>query len=198
MRSSSSLRRCRPPYRPLLLERLESRVVPGFLAPLAFDTGSSPWSVAVGDFNGDGKPDLAVANEGDLGVGDYGNVSILLGNGDGTFQSAHNIVAGKNPVSIVVGDFNGDGRLDIAVANNGINIQGGWLPGNVSVLLGNGDGTFQDHVDYPTGSGPVSVATGDFNGDGKLDLAVAALAGILSPPLRVSRTLDGRSGRSGL
>src|SRR5438552_14328281 len=65
MRSSSSTRRCRPPYRHLLLERLESRVVPGFLAPLAFDAGSFPHSVAMGDFNGDGHLDLAVANYGD-------------------------------------------------------------------------------------------------------------------------------------
>jgi hypothetical protein len=79
MRSPPSTRRCRRPYRILLLERLESRVVPGFLAPLAFDTGSLPVSVAVGDFNGDGRLDLAVANF-------YSdNVSVLLGNGDGRF-----------------------------------------------------------------------------------------------------------------
>jgi hypothetical protein len=75
-----------------------------------------------------------------------------------------------------VGDFNRDGHVDLVVANNGINVAGGWLPGTVSVLLGNGDGTFQTHVDYATGTGPNSVAVGDFNGDSKLDVAVAAQA----------------------
>ena len=73
----------------LTLERLESRVVPGFLAPLSFDAGTVPESVAVGDFNGDGTLDLAVANYRSA------NVSVLLGNGDGTFQAARNYAAGS-------------------------------------------------------------------------------------------------------
>jgi hypothetical protein len=76
MRPSLSPRRCRRPFRHLLLERLESRVVPSFLAPLAFDAGSSPYAVAGGDVNGDGRLDLVVANWGS------GNVSVLLGNGE--------------------------------------------------------------------------------------------------------------------
>src|SRR6267143_1107003 len=72
---------------------------------------------------------------------------------------------GRNPTSVTAGDFNGDGKLDLAVTNEGSN--------NVSVLLGNGDGTFQAAVSYPAGSGPVSVTSGDFNGDGKADLVVA-------------------------
>src|SRR2546428_586060 len=123
---SPSTRRCRRPFWHLLLERLESRVVPGFLAPLAFDAGVSPLSVAVGDFNGDGHLDLAVANS------DSDNVSVLLGNGDGSFQTARNFPTGSLPRSVAVGDFNGDGHLDLAVANN-------TVPGTVSVLLGNGD-----------------------------------------------------------
>jgi VCBS repeat protein/FG-GAP repeat protein len=139
-----------------------------------YPVGTNPKAVVIADFNGDRKLDIAVANSGDPAVGDAGNVSILLGNGDGTFQPAHDVTAGKNPWSISVGDFNGDGYLDLVVANNGMNVTGGWLPGTVSVLLGNGDGSFQTHVDYPTGTGPTSVAVADFNGDSRLDLAVAA------------------------
>ena len=115
--------------------------------------------MAVGDFNGDGKADLAVANYGS------DNVSVLLGNGNGTFQAAVNYAAGTSPHSVAVGDFNGDGKADLAVANYGSN--------NVSVLLGNGNGTFQAAVNYAAGTSPCSVAVGDFNGDGKADLAVA-------------------------
>ncbi len=146
----------------------------GFKSAVSYPVGTAPLAVAVGDFNGDGKPDLAVANAGNPQIGDDGNVSVLLGNGDGTFQAALNVAAGKNPFSIAVGDFNGDGRPDVVVANNGINPAGGWLAGTVSILLGNGDGTFQDHLDYAVGIGPESVAVGDFNGDQVLDLVVAA------------------------
>jgi len=125
--------------------------------------GSGPDSVAVGDFNGDGKLDLAVANSGS------NDVSVLLGNGDGTFQTAlYSPLVGVNPVSVAVGDFNGDGKLDLVVVNSFSN--------NVSVLLGNGDGTFQTALDFDTGAGPVSVAVGDFNADGRLDLVVANFA----------------------
>ena len=140
----------------------------GFKPPVSYPVGTSPVAVGVGDFNGDAKIDLAVANAGDPTLADDGNVSILLGNGDGTFQPAQNLSAGKNPFSIAVADFNGDGRLDVVVANNG--------SGTVSVLLGNGDGTFQIHVDYATATGPNSIAVADFNSDGRPDLAVAAWA----------------------
>jgi hypothetical protein len=88
-----------------------------------------------------------------------------LGNGDATFQAAPTYATGTTPVAEAVGDFNGDGNLDLAVVNQGSN--------TVSVLLGNGDGTFQAAVNYTVGNSPDAIAVGDFNGDGKLDLAVA-------------------------
>jgi uncharacterized repeat protein (TIGR01451 family) len=123
--------------------------------------GNLPGSIAVGDFNGDGKLDLAVANAGS------DNLTILLGNGDGNFTATGSSPGtGNGPQSIGVGDFNGDGKLDLAVAN--------YQSSNVTVLLGSGDGTFTPATSSPTvGCLPTSLAAGDFNGDGKLDLAVA-------------------------
>ena len=130
-----------------------------FAAATNFAAGSNPFSVAVGDFDGDGKQDLALA---DLTSND---VSILLGNGDGTFSAPTNFAAGTAPESAAVGDFNGDGKQDLAVANAFSN--------DVSILLGNGDGTFSGPTNFAAGVSPISVAVGDFNSDGKRDLAVA-------------------------
>jgi hypothetical protein len=141
-----------------------------FQAPRAFSAGANPWFVAVADFNGDGLLDLAVANFDPLGSG---TVSVLLGNGDGTFQAARNFPVGDKPTSVVVGDFNGDGIPDLAVANYALS----GTP-SVSVLLGNGNGTFQTARNFAAGSYPYSVAMGDFNGDGIPDLAVAGVGGV--------------------
>jgi hypothetical protein len=127
----------------------------------SFATVGYPTAVAAGDFNGDGKTDLAVAClNGNVGV-----VSVLLGNPDGSFQTHVDYATGLYPKAVVVADFDGDGKLDIATANNDDN--------SISILLGNGDGTFKPHVDYAAGNGPLSIVVGDFNHDGKLDLAVA-------------------------
>jgi hypothetical protein len=154
----------------VLLE-LEHRVLPSFIAPRVLDAGLYPDFVAVGDFNGDGIPDLAVVNGGNT-FGQGGGVSVLLGNGDGSFQAPRTFAAGSNPQSVAVGDFNGDGKLDLAVADYGDIFRQGQ---GVSVLLGNGDGSFQAPRSFDAGgSGSVSVAIGDFNGDGKLDLVTTS------------------------
>jgi hypothetical protein len=183
--------------------------------------GFEPTALATYDFNGDGHEDLAVTSTNASGQG--GNVSILLGNGDGTFQPAISTPTGNLPVSVVVTNFHNGlagSNVDVAVSNQNddsisifqINSDGtfstssssptviqlptGYKPaglttgeftgsgftdlavadeGNdtVSVLLGNGDGTFQTRADYTTGNSPIFVTTGDFNGDSITDLAIA-------------------------
>ncbi len=136
-----------------------------------YGTGPAPTSAAVGDFNGDGIPDIAVANQGTAPNYADGSVTILLGNGDGTFTVAGTYPAGYESNAMSVGDFNGDGILDIVVANFGI--PGSGANGDVSVLIGNGDGTFQAAVHYQAGTGPSSAEVGDFNGDGIPDVVVS-------------------------
>jgi hypothetical protein len=142
------------------LERLEDRTVPGFLGPVNYAVGSNPLAVATGDFNGDGRADLVTANS------DKGSVSVLSGNGDGTFQAARTFRAGVAPFSVVVGDLNGDGKMDIVTAN----------ANDVSALLAQADGNFQAAKPIDVGGNPLSVAVGDFNADGMLDLAVTSQA----------------------
>jgi hypothetical protein len=121
--------------------------------------GSNPISMAVGDFNRDNRADLVVANQ-------SGGVSVLLGNGDGTFQTPVPYSTGGSPTSVAIGDFNRDGVADLAVG----------VSTGVSVLLGNADWTFQSAINYPAGSGGVSsLAVADFNGDGIADIVAGSL-----------------------
>jgi hypothetical protein len=130
-----------------------------FQTPMGnYPVGFNQESVAVGDFNGDGKADLAVA------INDSSNVAVLLGNGDGTFQCPGFFAVGTNPHFIAIGDFNGDGKPDLVTAN--------YADNDVSLLLGNGDGTFGPTTNLAVGMNPTWLAVADFNGDGKADLAV--------------------------
>jgi len=145
-------------------------------AATSYPVDQYPWGVIVKDVNGDGKPDLIVANEcasGSNCQNSTGSVSVLLGNGDGTFQPATSFASGGvYSYSVVAGDFNGDGNVDLAVTNECTNNTCG-SGGSVSILLGNGDGTFQAAQTFTVGGlYALSVAAGDFNGDGKLDVAV--------------------------
>ncbi len=127
------------------------------LQPLA--VGLAPTGIVAGDFTGDGHLDLAVTNS------SANTVSVLLGNGDGTFAPQVTYAVGSRPGAIVAGDFTGNGRIDLAVANS--------FGNTVSVLLGNGDGTFAPQVTYAVGSYPDAIVAGDFTGNGRIDLAVA-------------------------
>ena len=121
----------------------------------------NPVAIIAGDFNGDGKMDLATVDQ------FQSQISVLLGNGDGTFQGHKEYATATSgkPVALATADLNGDGKLDIVVADSGT--------GQISVLLGNGDGTFQTHQETTVGTAPYGVAIGDFNGDGKLDVVTA-------------------------
>jgi hypothetical protein len=135
-----------------------------FGAPSSFAVGQDPTSVAIADLDGDGHPDLAVANYGS------NTVSVLLGTGNGSFGAASSLAIGAypypvGPFSVAIGDLDGDGHPDLAVANLESN--------TVSVLLGTGNGSFDAPSSFAVGAGSSSVAIGDLNGDGHPDLAVA-------------------------
>ena len=137
--------------------------------------GQDAYSVAVEDVNGDGKPDLLVANYcADSECSTDGNVGVLIGNGDGTFRAAVPYSSGAyHTVSVAVGDVNGDGKPDLVVGSYCAS-SSNCASGSVGVLLGNGNGTFRAAVSYSSGGYEAqSVAVGDVNGDGKLDLLVA-------------------------
>jgi len=135
-----------------------------FQTPTNYTAGSSPVAIANADFNGDSKLDLAVLNL------SASNFSILLGTGTGNFSTATNYSLGTGavPISVTATDFNNDSKIDLAIA-----LTSTASVGNISVLLGNGLGGFGTVTNYSVGSDPLSVVSGDFNGDGKPDIASA-------------------------
>jgi len=149
-----------------------------FGAPVNYSSGGEgAFSISVADVNGDGKPDLIVANGCD-GTCTTGQVAVLLGKGNGTFKNPVTYSSGAPSTfgsHVAVGDVNGDGKLDLVVATTGTGCGSGCPPGLVGVLLGNGNGTFKKAKTYKTGGfdaiGWVVIA--DVNGDKKPDLIVA-------------------------
>ena len=132
---------------------------------------SFPLALAVGDFNRDKNLDLAVVFSGTTNKGSY--VRVLLGNGDGTFLKGARAPAGRNAVDIAAADFNGDGKLDLVVSSLSVDTS----PDSISVLLGNGDGTFQRPARFLVrGIQPLHLTVADFNGDGKPDVATVNMA----------------------
>ncbi len=145
-----------------------------FAAAVTYNSaGYSPTALAVGDVNGDSKPDLVITNCGTGTACGEGSVGVLLGNGDGTFATAVPYDSGGiYPDGVAIADVSGDGKADVVVANSSTSNTNN--AGDVGVLLGNGDGTLQAFVAYPSGGfGASSIAVSDVNLDGKPDLVVA-------------------------
>ena len=159
-----------------------------FQAKQDFTTRAAPYSVAIGDLDGDGKPDLVVANYNSNTVSVYRNTSNSGSIGTSSFATKVDFTTGLNPISVSLGDLDGDGKLDLAIANNGSSsvsvLHNNCIGGNIST------GSFAAKVDFTTGSFPVSVAIGDLNGDGKLDLVVANAGSATVSVIRNTSTSD--------
>jgi hypothetical protein len=141
------------------IESLEARTLPSFAFGGSFTVGNNPYSVTVADLNGDGKPDLAVVNDGS------NSVSVLFGNGDGTFKPAVNYAVDTDPRQIVAVDLNRDGKIDLVTSDGQSNA--------VSVLFNKGNGTFRQAINLATGGYSNTLAVADVNGDGKADIVTA-------------------------
>ena len=143
-----------------------------FAPPVNYPIDNSPYAFVVADLRKNRKIDLITVNNPN-GVDAPGTISVLLGNGDGTFAPHVEYEVGDYATGVVAGDFNDDGKIDLAVSNN--------FDNTISILYGNGDGTFQPQVVVDVASGPMSIATGDFNGDGKADLIASCVgSGVVS------------------
>ena len=143
-----------------------------FKAAVNYAVGADPVAIVAGDFNHDGHLDLAVLNSNPNKVGTGGSISILTGQGDGTFIAGATYAVGFIPTALAVGDFDGDGNLDLAVVISNPNLQ--FNAGFVTILMGSASGAFTAVANYGVGITPSSIAVGDFNGDGRLDLAVGS------------------------
>lgn len=196
-RKAKKRRRRAVPAGRVQLEALESRCLLTFMAPVNYPAGPHVSSIAVGDFANNGIQDIVAVNGGGYAASsNSSSASILLGNGDGTFKPAMMFGTGNDPVSVAVGDLTSDGKLDIVTANDGStghSYSYGYyqyryvapVPPSMSVLMGNGDGTFQAPINFalpevkepgataPVPQYPLSVAVGDMNHDGHPDLVVA-------------------------
>ncbi len=133
-----------------------------FKPQVAYPAGNAPGGIAIGDIDGDGKPDIVVADG--ISLGGQGTLSVLLNSGKGTFAAPVQMPAGVTPRAVVIGDLNNDGWNDCVVANQG---------GTLNVRLNNGQGALGPSNDIRTDGSAESIVAGDFNGDGRLDLAVA-------------------------
>ena len=152
-----------PSVSPAKLHTVKPLPANGFPTVTALSPGSGPRAVVSADVNHDGKPDLITANSGD------GTVSVLLSNGNGTFQSATNYAVGAGPGVLTVSDFNGDGEPDIVVGNQTAN--------EIRILLGNGNGTFQPALRISSLHQPATLLSLDGNADNHVDLFAATYTG---------------------
>ena len=143
-----------------------------FQPAVNYPVGADPVAIVTADFNHDGHLDLAVLNSNPNKSGVGGSISILMGVGDGTFVAGATYAVGFIPTALAAGDFDGDGNLDLAVVISNPNLQFG--AGFVTILMGSANGTFTAQSNYAVGITPSSIAVGDFNGDGRLDLAVGS------------------------